>query len=68
MPSAHAGLLLAVFAEGDAGLQAALGEGSVVVVAEEQAGRGVAGDVDVRPAVAIEIGCNGGKWVTRLHG
>ena len=63
---AHAGLLLPVLAEGDAGLEALLGEGAVVVVAEQQAGRGVAGDVDVGPAVAVEIGGGDGEGVAGL--
>ena len=65
---AHARLLLAVLAERDAALEALLGERAVAIVAEEQAGRGVAGDVDVGPAVAIEIGRGGGQRVARLHG
>ena len=52
----HAGLLHAVFAEGNAALHALLGKGPVVVVVEEKARRGVASHVDVRPAVIVEIG------------
>ena len=43
--------------------EALLGECAVVVVAEEQAGRGVAGHVDVGPAVVVEIGGDGGQSV-----
>ena len=68
MPSAHAGLFLAVLAQRYAALQALFGEGAVVIVVEEQAGRGVAGHVDIGPAVAVEIGGDGGQGVAGLHG
>ena len=59
----HAGLLLAILIQRHAALQTALGERAVVVVAEQQAGRRVARDVDIGPAVAIEIGGHGGQRV-----
>ena len=65
-PDPHAGLLHAVFVERDAALEAGLGERAVVIVAEEEAGRGIAGDVDVRPAVVIEIGRDRGHAVAAL--
>ena len=53
---AHARLQTSVGIVGDAGRVAALFERSVVLVAIEQAGGLVAGDIDVGPAVVIEIG------------
>src|SRR5204863_6724860 len=53
----HAALLTPVLVQRYPGLETALRERAVVIVAEEQAGRGVAGHVDVGPAVAVEIGC-----------
>src|SRR5207244_7111990 len=38
-----------------AGLNSSLLEGPVVFVAIEQAGRHIAGDIDVRPAVIVEV-------------
>src|SRR5581483_4870774 len=52
---AHACLLASVFVEGGACDYRNVGESSIVVVAIENARRAVAGDVDVRPAVVIEI-------------
>ena len=52
---AHAGLLASVFVEGRAGGDRDVGEGSVVIVAVENAGRAVAGDEDVGPAVVVEV-------------
>src|SRR5690349_4448881 len=64
----HAALFAAVLVESDPSLESALGEGSVVVVAEEQARRSIAGDIDVGPAVAIEIGGSGGQGIVRFYG
>src|SRR5579884_689394 len=61
---AHAGLLHSVFAERDAALHALLRKCSVVIVAEEEAGCGIAGDVDIGPTVIIEIGRNDSQTVT----
>ncbi len=60
---AHAGLLAAVFVEGDAGVGAYVGEGAVVVVAVEDGGGGVAGDVDVGPAVFVVVERGDGEAV-----
>ena len=53
---AHAGLWLAVGAERAAGFDGDVGEGAVLFVLIERAGGGIVGDVNVRPAVVIEIG------------
>ena len=53
---AHAGLWLAVGAESAAGLDGDVGEGTVLFVLIKRAGGGIVGDVNVRPAVVIEIG------------
>ena len=60
---AHTGLLGAIFAQRDAALQAFFDESSVVPIAEVEAGRGIACDVDIGPAVVIEIGGDCGKSV-----
>ena len=53
---AHAGLRFAVGAVGHAGFDGDLGERAVVVVLVEGGGGGVVGDVDVGPAVVVEVG------------
>src|ERR1035441_9366122 len=65
---AHARLFLSVLAERQAGFQALLGERAVTIVVEQQAGRGIAGHVDIGPAVAVEIGRRRGEGIARLHG
>ena len=64
---AHAGLLHAVFIQRDAAFEAHLGERAVVIVPEQEAGRGIASHVDVGPAVVIEIGRNRGHAVTAFR-
>src|SRR5208283_1203460 len=58
---AHAGLLMAVLVIGDAGQGPALGEGAVVIVAEQQAGGGVGSHEDVGPAGVSEIAGEDGE-------
>ena len=41
-----------------------IGKRAVVVVSQQKAGRRVAGDVDIRPAIVIEIGRDGGHHIT----
>ena len=53
---AHAGLGFGVGGEGDAGLDGDVLEGAVVLVLVEGGGGGVVGDVDVGPAVVVEVG------------
>ena len=52
---AHSGLLVAVLAVGASGHDGDIGEGSVVIVAEQNAGLGIDRDVNIRPAVVVEI-------------
>jgi hypothetical protein len=59
----HACLFLAVLAIGNAAHSAFFAECAVVVVHEEQAGTGVAGDIDVRPSIVVEIAGNRGQAV-----
>ncbi len=59
----HAGLLHAVFVQGHSAFQANLGKSSVVVVFEKKAGGGVAGNIDVGPAVVVKIGGGGSHAV-----
>ena len=61
----HASLLLPILVERDSDLQTSLGERAIAIVAEQEAGRGVAGDVNIRPAVTIEIGGDGGERIIR---
>src|ERR1700750_390428 len=51
----HAGLLHSVFTQGDAAVQGFFNESAIVLVAKEQARRGIAGNVDVRPPVIVKI-------------
>src|SRR4051794_5130607 len=51
----HTGLHHPVLAQGDAALDRLFAERAIVIVAEQQARRGVAGDVNVRPALVVEI-------------
>ena len=53
---AHAGLGLAVGRVGDAGFDGDVFEGAVLLVLVEGGGGGVVGDVDVGPAVVVEVG------------
>ena len=52
---------------GDTVFETALGERAVVVVAEQQVVGGVAGDVDIGPAIAVEISSDRGEAIARLH-
>ena len=61
---AHARLLLTVLVQGDAAFERIIVECAVVAVVKEEAGSGIAGDVDVGPAVVIEVGCHRGHGVT----
>src|SRR4051794_14898096 len=65
---AHAGLLLAVFAEGDAAHHSFFAEGAIVIVHEEEARRGIAGDVNVGPAVLVKVGGDNGHAVAAALG
>src|SRR5437588_10438882 len=51
----HARLLASVFVEGRARRDRDIGKRSVVIVAVENAGRAVAGDINIGPAVFVEI-------------
>ena len=63
---AHAGLLLSVIAERDAAHHAFFAKRAVVIVHEEEARRGIAGDKNIGPAVFVEIGGNGGHAVAAV--
>ena len=54
--NAHPGECDAILIEGTAGRNRHFGEGAVLVVVIQQAGRGIAGDVDIRPAIVVEVG------------
>src|SRR6266566_815166 len=60
---AHSRLFRSIVAQGHAPDHTLFPKSSAVIVYEEQAGSGVAGYVDVRPAVFVQIGCNDGHAV-----
>src|SRR5271165_3951527 len=51
----HASLFAAVFVVGHAGIGSYIREGSIPVVAIENAWSSIAGDIDIRPAIAIVV-------------
>src|SRR5262249_5879900 len=61
----HPRLLVAVVAVCATGGDSNLAESAVVVVVEEHAGLGVHGDMNVGPAIVVEIVRNGRNRVTR---
>src|SRR5205807_902982 len=65
-PETHSSLLAAILIQRNTAFQAALGEGAIAIVSEQQAGRRVARDVNIRPAVPVEIGGSRGERVIRL--
>ena len=58
----HTRLHHAVRAQGHAAAQAFLTKCAVAVIAEKEAGRGIAGDKNVRPAIVVEIGGDAPSW------
>src|SRR5205085_2260571 len=54
--NAHSGECDAILIEGTAGRNRHFGESAVLVVVIEQAWRSIAGDVDIRPAIVVEVG------------
>src|SRR5690348_12170805 len=52
---AHAGLGAPVLVEGGAGHHGHVGKGAIVVVVVENAGRAVASDINVRPAIVVVV-------------
>src|SRR5882724_4462113 len=63
--NAHARLFLAIVAHGNATQDPLFAKRSVVIVHEEQARSGIASDVDIGPAIFIEIGSYNRHTVTR---
>src|SRR5258707_979389 len=64
---AHAALRSAILVESAADLRDYFREGAILIVAIEAAGDGVAGHVNVGPAVVVEVGGRDAKTV-RAHG
>ncbi len=62
----HTGLFAAVFVESYAGVCGSVGEGAVAVVAVEDGGRGVAGDVDIGPSVVVVVEGGDGEAVVAV--
>ena len=54
--NAHAGLRLGLGRERRAGFDRDVAEGSVFLVLIERGGRGIVGDIDIGPAVVVQIG------------
>src|SRR5580704_12928486 len=61
---AHACLLGTILVVRHAGFLSDVGERSVLVVVIQNAGGGVAGNVDIRPSIMVEIRCQRGESVT----
>ena len=53
--------------EGDTGLGSVIGEGAVAVVEKQDARGGVASDIDVLPAVAVEVRRRRRKGIVIAH-
>ena len=64
---AHAALLESVLVERDAGLGGVIGERAVAVIDEQDAGGGVASDVDVLPAIPVEVRSRSGEGIVFTH-
>src|ERR1019366_9705700 len=60
----HAGLLHSILAERGSAGQADFRERPVFIVAEQQAGSGVARHVDIRPTCIVKVGRDRGHTVT----
>src|SRR5271154_3443376 len=65
--NAHPGLLFSIVTEGYAAQHTLFAKGTVVVVHEKQAGSRIAGYIDIRPTVLVEVGRDHGHAV-RLRG
>src|SRR5262249_7968572 len=64
--NSHSRLFVAIFVQSDAAFEADVFERAVVVIAEQEAWRGITGDVDIGPAVVIEIRGHGSHHVATL--
>src|SRR5207248_3941101 len=62
----HAGLLHPIFTQSHSALYALFAESSVAIIAKEQTRRRIAGDINIRPAVVIEIRGHGGQAIASL--
>ena len=65
-PDTHAGHRCTVLVEGTAGWDSNFAECAVMIVVVEQTWRSIASDIDVRPAIVVEVGC-GGTHSVRSH-
>src|SRR5207302_8646362 len=63
----HSGLFVAVLTVRAAGDHRDIGKRAVVVVVEEDAGFGVHGDINIGPAVVVEIIGDGGDGIPRAR-
>src|SRR6266496_1392932 len=61
----HAGLLHTIIAHGSATQDPLFLERPIMIVHEEQTRRGIAGHINVRPAIFVEIGGDSRQSVTR---
>src|ERR1700684_3827286 len=67
-PQTHSRLLLAVLTQRNAALKTVLGKSAVAIISKLQAGRSVACDIDIGPAVAVEVRRGGSQRIARLDG
>jgi hypothetical protein len=59
----HASLFLAIVTERDAAQHTLFPKRTIMVIHKKQAGRGIASDVDIRPAILIEVRGNNGHAI-----
>src|SRR5260370_23927569 len=65
----HAGLLQTVFAQSNATLQALFAKRTIMLIAKEPTGRGIAGYINVGPTIVIVVRCDCRDWIlTRRRG
>src|SRR6266536_6176928 len=61
----HAGLFPAILIHGQARLQALFGEDAVAAIVEQQSRGRIAGDIDLLPAVAVQVSSDSSQPVYR---
>ena len=62
---AHAGLLMTAVAVGAIGHDGDIGKCAVMVVLKQDAGLGIDGDIDIRPAIVVEVIGDGSDGIAR---
>src|ERR1700719_3343462 len=54
----HSSLLKSIFAERDAAFESLFAKSAVVLIAKQPTGSGIAGDVDIGPAIVVVVSCD----------